>query len=349
MRALLPNDAAPVYPPAPHCNQQGLTSLGGYILNRMMDRHFIIEIDHMDVKTGDKALDIIEKRRYSGVVSPHDWSSPEQYPRIYRTGGFVNPIAGSSPEAFVSEWRSDRKLRSPKFKFGFGYGSDINGLAHQSNATNAHPVKYPFRSYTGQVKFAKERWGERVFDLNTQGLSSYGQYADWLQELQILGGRTMMKDMFTGSEAYLETWERAFGVPATRCRPAHESLGASGLGALRLGSDAPTLLLHAGQPRARPGRSFRYCVAGGGRAATVFNSRGRTAFVATTIAGRSAGFRPGSSGHTLGGGVVTFPGPRGTRFLVGSRGGRVRWAGVAAASEASSAGRLRADIRGAGF
>ncbi len=358
MRALLPNDAVPVYPPAPHCNQQGLTSLGEYVLNRMMDRHFIIEIDHMDVKTGDRALSLIEKRRYSGVVSPHNWSSPEQYPRIYRTGGFVNPIAGSSPEAFVSQWREDRKLRSPKFKFGFGYGSDINGLAHQSNATNAHPVKYPFRSHTGQVKFDKERWGQRVFDLNTQGLSSYGQYADWLQELQILGGRAMMKDMFTGSEAYLETWERAFGVPTTHCRPARESFGTSGLGrGLRLGSNVRALLLSAGQPSTRPGRSFRYCVKGGGRAATVFDSRGHTAFVASTASGdRAAGVAPGSSAGALsgrtvsvGGGVLASPAHGGTRFVYGVRGGRVRWVAAAKSSEARSVRRLRADVRAAGI
>ncbi|MEA2375351.1 MAG: hypothetical protein QOD53_1814, partial [Thermoleophilaceae bacterium] len=158
--AFFPGGIVPVYTsPPPHCNQQGLTSLGAYLLEHMMNKHFIIEIDHMDVKTGNQALSVIEKRHYSGVVSPHNWSSPEQYPRIYNAGGFITPIAGSSPESFVSEWRKDKKLRSAKYKFGFGYGSDMNGLADQSQPTNRHPVHYPFRSFTGQVSFARERWG----------------------------------------------------------------------------------------------------------------------------------------------------------------------------------------------
>src|SRR5205085_1270020 len=157
---LVPGDAAPVYPPAPHCNAQGLTDLGAYLVNRMIDQHFLIEIDHMDAKTGDRALDLIEQRHYSGVVSPHNWSSPEQYPRIYRAGGFITPIAGSSPEAFVAEWKSDRKVRDKRFHYGFGYGSDMNGLADQSAPTAMHPIAYPFRSLDGRVRFGRERWGQ---------------------------------------------------------------------------------------------------------------------------------------------------------------------------------------------
>ncbi len=98
---VVPGAIAPVYGPGPHCNQQGLTELGVYLLEQMIKRHVIIEIDHMDARTGDAALGVIESHHYSGVISPHDWSSPEQYPRIYNTGGFVNPIAHASPEGFV--------------------------------------------------------------------------------------------------------------------------------------------------------------------------------------------------------------------------------------------------------
>jgi hypothetical protein len=348
----------PAYPSGPHCNKRGLTELGAYLVNRMITRHFIVEVDHMDVKTGNKALELIEKRHYSGVVSPHDWSSPEQYPRIYRTGGFINPIAGSSPESFVGEWRADRKIRDRRYLFGFGFGSDINGLAHQSEATNRHPIRYPFRSHTGQVSFGRERWGQRVFDLNVDGLSNYGMYADWLQELRILGGRQMMADMFRGAESYLQTWERAYGVPLGHCRPAGERFTHAGLGRLGLGAGSQTLLYRAGQPSSRPGRSFRYCVRGGGRAAVVFSARGRAVLVASTARGdRAAGVGPGASAGGLagrttsaGGGVLVGSGaPGASRFVYGVHGGRVRWVAVAAGSEVGSARRLHADLRAAGL
>jgi hypothetical protein len=356
--AFFPGGIVPVYTsPPPHCNQQGLTSLGAYLLEHMMNKHFIIEIDHMDVKTGNQALSVIEKRHYSGVVSPHNWSSPEQYPRIYNAGGFITPIAGSSPESFVSEWRKDKKLRSAKYKFGFGYGSDMNGLADQSQPTNRHPVHYPFRSFTGQVSFARERWGQRTFDLNKDGLANYGMYADWLQELRILGGRPMMNDMFNGAEAYLETWERTFGVASARCRPAGEHFSHAGLGSdLRLGVSAQSLLVRAGQPTSRPGRSFRYCAPAGGRVAAVFGSGGRTVLVSSTAHGDLAGgVGPGAAAGavpagatSVAPGVLASTGTGGSRFLYGLRGGRVRWVGVVAATELAG-GRLASDLRAAGL
>ena len=61
----------PVYPPAPHCNVRGLTSLGSYLINKMIQEHFIVELDHMDAKTADQTLSILEQHHYSGVVSAH--------------------------------------------------------------------------------------------------------------------------------------------------------------------------------------------------------------------------------------------------------------------------------------
>jgi hypothetical protein len=270
MAGLVPGGTAPVYPPGPHCNQQGLTDLGAYLIGRMMDQHFLIEVDHMDVKTGDKALSLMQQRHYSGVVSPHSWSSPQQFPAIYKLGGFITPIAHSSPTAFVEEWKQIKKMRDKRFRFGFGYGSDMNGLAAQSEPTAAHPVPYPFRSADGRVSFQRERWGQRVFDINKDGVANYGMYADWLAELRILGGPAMTNDMMSGAESYLETWERAYGVPAIGCRPA-------ALRTVKVGDSSTTVLKKAGQPSSRPGRTFRYC---GGKTRVLFNSKGRVARIA---------------------------------------------------------------------
>src|SRR5207244_3408075 len=160
-------------------------------------------------------------------------------------------------------------------------GSDMTGLADQSAPTAAHPIAYPFRAYQGNVTFGREVWGQRVFDLNKDGLANYGMYADWLNELQVLGGVAMLNDMFNGAEAYLETWERAFGVPLAACRPSRERFTSRGPGkGLRLGAGFDKVLLAAGQPLSRPGRSFRYC-AGRGQDVVVFDGRGRAVLVAS--------------------------------------------------------------------
>ena len=58
-----------------------------------------------------------------------------------------------------------------------------------------------------------------------------------------------------------------------------------GLGKLRLGASADMLLKQAGQPWSRSGRSFRYCVTGGGQDRVVFNSKGRAVLVASSAIG----------------------------------------------------------------
>lgn len=360
LNGLLPSGTLPAYPPPPHCNQRGLTDLGQYVLRRMMEKHYIVEVDHMDVRTADQALSLMEARHYSGVISPHSWTSPEQYGRIYHSGGFVNPIAGSSPQSFVAEWRADKRLANPKYYFGFGYGSDSNGLAEQSTPTSGRPITYPFRSFDGGVTFDRERWGQRVFDINQDGVANYGMYADWLEELRLLGGQSMMTDMNRGAESYLQMWERAYGVPATHCRPAREGLTYGGVGPIRLGEPARALLFGAGQPAARPAHAYRYCVDdGGGQAkAAVFDTGQHVAFVGTSSRGDRAGaISPGSSARSL---------PRvakrlasdlwlsrasqgGVRYVYGVGGGKVRYIAVAGGDTARSASQLRADAHAAGL
>jgi microsomal dipeptidase-like Zn-dependent dipeptidase len=208
LSSLLGGAVLPIYPAGPHCNVRGLTALGSYLINEMIKRHFIVELDHMSAKTGDQVLSILEAQHYSGVISGHSWDSPEQNPRIYRLGGFVTPYAGD-PRTFVGEWQTDRTISDPRYPFGIGYGSDMNGLGAQGGPTSAHPISYPFTSYDGGVTFDREQWGQRTFDLNADGVANYGMYADWLQELQVLAGPQIMDDMFNGAEAYLQMWQRA--------------------------------------------------------------------------------------------------------------------------------------------
>jgi hypothetical protein len=348
LNQLLQGVALPLYPPPPHCNTRGLTDLGAYLINQMIQQHFIVELDHMDAKTADQALSIIEAHHYSGVISAHSWDSPQENAGIYSVGGFVTPGAGSSPESFLSQWRDDRQMAGNPTGFGFGYGADMNGLAQQSQPTSGHPISYPFKSSDGAVTFTRERWGQRVFDLNTDGLANYGMYADWLQELQVLAGPQITTDMFRGAEAYLEMWERAYGVPATSSWPTAGQLTATGVGSLKLGDSFQSVLYRTGQPMARLGQTYAYGVADGraGTVAAVFDRGGRVAMVLSTAPGyRAGGLRPVSGprpvarvARSLGGGV--WLGRRlahGARFIYGVQGGGVRWVGVLAGP---TAGRL---------
>ncbi|MDT4942226.1 MAG: hypothetical protein QOJ34_2315 [Pseudonocardiales bacterium] len=208
LNALFGGAVLPLYPPPPHCNFRGLTSLGTYLIRQMIARHFIIELDHMDAKSADEVLGMLEAAHYSGVVSGHGWDSPQENPRIYSLGGFITPYAGNAT-SFVQDWQTDHAIADPDYTFGIGYGSDMNGLGTQGGPTSAHPISYPFTSYDGGVSFDREVWGQRTFDLNVDGTANYGMYADWLQELNVLGGPALMNDVMNGAEAYLQMWQRA--------------------------------------------------------------------------------------------------------------------------------------------
>ncbi|HEY2635972.1 MAG TPA: hypothetical protein VGI54_01175, partial [Solirubrobacteraceae bacterium] len=360
LASLLPGGTLPAYPDAPHCNQRGLTGLGDYLIGQMAKRHDVLQLDHMDAKTADAALALAEKLHYSGVVSAHSWDSPPESGRIYKLGGFVTPIAGSSPAAFVDEWRADKKLRakSNPYRFGFGYGSDMNGLAEQAQPTSTHPIAYPFTSLSGGVTFSRERWGQRVFDLNDDGLANYGLYPDWLQELQKLGGPQVGKDMLAGAESYLEMWERADGIRGPNCRARHAVFRAASIGAFRLGDGYEAVLRRAGQPADRTATGYRWCVKRSKKALRVaFTPAGKVGMIATTASDHSSGkVHPGANATVLrgrakkaGGGL--WLGPKrvgGRRMAFGVRGGRVRFVALAGRAAGRNARTVRAYLRRAG-
>ena len=282
LAAVIPGGQTPVYPPAPHCNTRGLTNLGDYLIKRLMDTHSVVEIDHMDARSRNQTLALLEARKYSGVISAHSWASPLNYPRIYKLGGLVTPSA-SDASGFVKEWAAYRKMRDPHYYFGFGYGSDMNGLAVQGAPTPGKPVAYPFKSLDGKVTFNRDTTGQRTFDYNKDGVAQYGLYADWLDNIRQLGGSPIADEMNRGAEAYLQMWERTDGVPRTSCRSATAAVTSKALGHIRLGATARSVLQRAGQPSSRPGSYYRWCVKRSHGAATAaFDSHQKAVFVGST-------------------------------------------------------------------
>ena len=256
--------ALPLYGPPQHCNARGLTDLGAHLVDRLADEHMLIDPDHMSVKARTSLLDQLEARRYSGAVSSHSWSTPDAYPRIYELGGYVAPYAGDST-GFVDKWRRHLGWADDRYYFGFGYGADINGLGAQGNPRGAgvsNPVTYPFTGFHG-VRVQRQRAGERVYDLNVDGVAQYGQYPDWIQDIGLVAGgegAAIRDDMWRGAEAYLQTWERAYGVHADSCRnPGYRQSVAAFTRAAKAGLGIRALMQRVGQPYERLGTEFTYC------------------------------------------------------------------------------------------
>lgn len=366
--ALIPKGVLPVYPPPPHCNALGLTPLGEFLIEQMIDRGLMIEVDHMSLKTATRTLELAEARGFSGVLSSHSWMSPELRSRVYGLGGFIEPIT-TSPESFIEEWRQLRAVADPRHRFGIGFGADANGFHSQPAARGEgqpNAVTYPFKSLDGRVTFDRQVSGERVYDVNKDGVAHYGLYPDWMEQLRLLAGQPIADDLMSGAEAYLQTWERSIGVPGPTgaegtttsgpgrpaCLATPRRLSRFGFGPLRLGRTPEQTLFAAGQPQQRVKRSFRWCSARtkarGAReaaVAVVFDARGKAAFVGTTAAGKGKPKRAKRLGRGL---FVVRRGPGGDRVW-GYRKGELRFRAVAAPRLAKKAGRLRAVLRQSGL
>ncbi|MGO4257668.1 hypothetical protein [Marmoricola sp. RAF53] len=269
--------ALPVYPAQHHCNSLGLTQLGAYTVQGMVKRKMLFDPDHMSVKARKQALAVTEAMRYPGVVSSHSWSTPDAYPRILQDKGFVAPYAGDST-GFVGKWKRMLTWANPRIYWGIGYGADINGLGAQGNPrpnAAANPVRYPFTGLGG-VKVYQQVSGSRVFDINKDGVAHYGLYPDWVEDLRVQAGSKIVSDLQRGPEAYLQTWERAYGVKPDACtNPSLRRYPSFFRTKLRKGATWWTVVQKAGQPHRRLDKQFTYCAKRGKTVTVRFNARGR--------------------------------------------------------------------------
>jgi hypothetical protein len=272
----------PLYPARHHCNKLGLSSLGAATIKGMAARNMIFDPDHMSVKARKQSLDLIEQLGYPGVVSSHSWSTPDAYPRIYDAKGFITPYAGDST-GFVDKWKRHLTWANPATYWGIGFGADINGLGAQGNArpdAADNPVTYPFTGLGG-VQVHQQVSGERVYDINKDGVAHYGLYPDWIEDLRKIAGDDIVTDMARGAEAYLQMWERAYGVAPNACAsPAGQRSPSYFHANLPAGTGWWDVVKRVGQPDSRLDRRFGYCTTAGTLAVN-FDAAGKV----TTVTG----------------------------------------------------------------
>ena len=133
----------------------------------------------------------------------------------------IMPYAGTSTD-FFHQWQHLRDFyrQGGTQYFGVGYGADMNGFGAQGLPRGAdvpNPVSYPFESFDGSTTLAQQRSGERVYDINVDGVAHYGLYPDWVEDLRMQAGNRIVRDLGRGAEAYLQMWERADGIEGVRC------------------------------------------------------------------------------------------------------------------------------------
>jgi hypothetical protein len=162
----------------------------------------------------DDTLTLLEAERYSGVISPHGWVDPGNWPRLWKLGGMAFP-GHSATDTYVATGRPTARARRRSSSAGATAPTSAAVAPARQSAKGS--IGYPFKSYDGQVTFDRQKTGERTFDFTKEGVAHYGLYADWLEDLRRVGGKQFSDDMWAGAEAYLQMWERASGIESKRC------------------------------------------------------------------------------------------------------------------------------------
>ena len=196
------------------CNQLRLHPLGRYLINRLIDKGMIIEIDHMGYYTSLDALDILEQRQYGGVVSSHGWmeNSAELRQRIFRLGGQISPFNHRPSDNARSMKTYAAEMAPFEFTIGIGIGSDVQGVTSQTDFDDGIRIDYPFTSLDGKVTFTQPRSGNRAFDYRSEGMAHYGLLAEWVENFRQIDERDpaeLTQLLMNSAEAYLQMWERA--------------------------------------------------------------------------------------------------------------------------------------------
>jgi hypothetical protein len=193
------------------CNSRGLSDLGDYAIRRLMDKHMLIEADHLSEWARQQVLAIAEERHYP-IVSSHTntgglWT-PDELRRLYGVGGFAVARVDEAA-ALPDKILAFRRYRSTNPTFGVGMGTDTGGF-NSLPGPQPGPLSYPFRPYRGHVLFSRQRTGTKAYDVNTDGVAHYGLLPDLLAAVQRQPrGREALGLLYHSAEAYVEMWERA--------------------------------------------------------------------------------------------------------------------------------------------
>jgi hypothetical protein len=224
------NGPLPLYPAGKRqCNARGMTELGRYAIEKMMERGFIIDIDHAELSVKQAMLDIAKSKTPNyPLVSAHGGHggiTMQQAHDILSIGGLIYPMKpnGRGHAEFVQKLKPIWEAARPGEPLAVGYGMDANGIADRAGPRGAgsEPVQYPITLFKG------EDWGPqfdgfkpltvnlqtipesgKTWNIDEVGTAHYGMVADYVEEVRLEGGREALDALYNSAEAFLQMWEQ---------------------------------------------------------------------------------------------------------------------------------------------
>lgn len=204
------------------CQKAGMTEAGRTLMEGIMARGMIPEIDHLPRRSYLEAFEMLEARGYPAAGTHalnHDG-------KLYGLGGMSKTGFGrcgdlDNPSQMAADIAHRRGLLQGVGAYeAEGFGFDLNGMAgipgprfgEHSRCTTQQdqPVVYPFTSFDGSVTFEHPRMGTREVDFNTEGMIHIGLVAEYIEDARRTGvSDADLEFIFRSAEGYIRMWELA--------------------------------------------------------------------------------------------------------------------------------------------
>jgi microsomal dipeptidase-like Zn-dependent dipeptidase len=206
-----------------YCQNATLTSLGETLIQEMMLRGMIIEVDHLPRRSYVRAYEMLVANDYPAAATHGNSNNG----LIYRLGGVSSLGLGrcadpGRPGAMGDSLRS--RVAEIRANGGYpaqGFSFDLNGFAggprprfgpdsECGDVPQSNPITYPFTSHAGDVTFTQPQLGSRMVDFNTEGMLHLGLLPELIEDARRDGVTDAdLEPLFRSAEGYLRMWERA--------------------------------------------------------------------------------------------------------------------------------------------
>lgn len=215
------------YSPTGHCQRDGITETGRKMMKYAMQKGMFIDASHFSTKGLIDAYEMFEQYNYT----PLQTHGGNHGYKMLDLGG----VTMTSFRANCQDSSQPRDMYSPELSnylydlqtinahqgsykalvLGFDYNgfSDYVGARFGEHSVcsepQTNPVTYPFNSFADDVELKALKAGNRVFDVNHDGMANIGLLPDVIQDHRNNGVTDEeFEPLFRGAEAYIRIWEK---------------------------------------------------------------------------------------------------------------------------------------------
>lgn len=173
-------------------------------------------------------LDLTEIYQLGGMVAPILNQAINKREIISFPGGGINHDCGWSSESWAQAYLYARYNFGNGVK-GIAIGTDFNGnippigprfgfAACPGTGTSNKPMlSYPFVSIFDSKPFDKSKIGNRIYDMNYDGVAHYGMLPDLIADLQALGiKRYDLEPFLNSAKEFVVMWDKAIQNKLTK-------------------------------------------------------------------------------------------------------------------------------------